>query len=70
MGNLLLLPIKFLGWTAVGLALGVGWKLGSHLVDVAMGKESLLCFPEDEQSPKPEKRSIEVVVSESPAPQA
>jgi hypothetical protein len=61
MSNLLLLPVKLLGWTAVGLALGVGWKLGSHLVGVAMGEENLLCFPESEQPPKPEQPSMKVV---------
>ncbi|MEJ2715598.1 MAG: hypothetical protein P8182_00415 [Deltaproteobacteria bacterium] len=41
MTPLTLYPLKLLGWAAVGLALGAGWKLGSHLVDVAMGEREL-----------------------------
>jgi hypothetical protein len=29
--------LKLLGWTAAGMALAVGWKLGCYLVDMAMG---------------------------------
>ncbi|MFH1116816.1 MAG: hypothetical protein V1792_23110 [Pseudomonadota bacterium] len=32
----LLLPLRILGWAAAGVALGVGWKVGSHLVETAM----------------------------------
>ncbi|MDQ7784516.1 MAG: hypothetical protein RDU20_16645 [Desulfomonilaceae bacterium] len=32
-----LLPIKLLGWAAVGLALGAGWKLGTYVVEKAAG---------------------------------
>jgi hypothetical protein len=39
MSNLTVLPLKFLGWTAAGLGLAVGWKLGSYLYDVAMDKK-------------------------------
>ena len=35
------LPLRFLGWTALGFGLAVGWKLGSHLVSVAMGEKEL-----------------------------
>jgi hypothetical protein len=38
----LLVPLRFLGAAAAGFGLAVGWKLGSHLVEVAMGKEDLL----------------------------
>jgi hypothetical protein len=61
MSNVLLLPVKLLGWTAIGLALGVGWKLGSHLVGVAMGEENLLWFPETGPSEKPNQPSLKVV---------
>ncbi|HMK36506.1 MAG TPA: hypothetical protein VK463_15640 [Desulfomonilaceae bacterium] len=57
MGNLLLFPLKLLGWTAAGLALGVGWKLGCNLVDVAMGEKTLMCFPQEEQSAKPQQEA-------------
>ena len=40
MSNLLLFPVKFLGFTALGFALGAGWKLGSYLVDVALDQET------------------------------
>ncbi len=33
MSNLLLLPAKFLGWAAVGAALGIGWKVGTLVYD-------------------------------------
>ncbi len=39
-----------LGFVAAGLALGVGWKLGCHLVDTAFGKEKIMVSPEKEQS--------------------
>lgn len=42
MAGLLLPALRLVGWTAAGFALAVGWKLGSHLVGVAMGKEDLL----------------------------
>ncbi len=41
----LLIPLRFLGAAAAGFGLAVGWKLGSHLVQVAMGKEDLLWPP-------------------------
>jgi hypothetical protein len=40
MSSLLLFPVKFLGFAAVGFALGAGWKLGSYLVDVALDQET------------------------------
>jgi hypothetical protein len=72
MNNLLLIPVKFLGWTAVGLALGVGWKLGSHLAGVAMGEETLLDFPPGKRPVRLKPHLIRVVepVSEPPSPQA
>jgi hypothetical protein len=36
-----LMLLRFLGLTAAGFALGAGWKLGSHLVDAAMGEKDL-----------------------------
>ncbi len=33
--------LRILGLAATGFALAVGWKLGSELVDVAMGKKDL-----------------------------
>ena len=41
MTPLVLYPLRLAGWAAAGLAIGVGWKLGSHLVDVAMGEREL-----------------------------
>jgi hypothetical protein len=52
MSHLLLFPIKVLGWTAVGLALGVGWKLGCHLVDVVMGEKDLMVCPAKKEGPQ------------------
>ncbi len=53
-----LLPIRILGWAAAGMALGVGWKVGTYLVDTAMGDtrvkdflESLKCRCEGEEPP-------------------
>ena len=38
----LLLPaLRLVGWAAAGFAVAVGWKLGSELVDVAMGRKTL-----------------------------
>ena len=34
-------PLRFAGYAVLGLALGVGWKLGSRLVDTAMGDREL-----------------------------
>lgn len=38
-----LLPIsfRFVGWAAAGVALGAGLKLGSYLVDAAMGEKEI-----------------------------
>ena len=41
MAGFLLFPLRLLGFAATGLVLGAGWKLGSHLVDVAMGEKEL-----------------------------
>lgn len=40
-GPLLLPALRIMGWAAAGFALAVGWKLGSELVEVAMGRKSL-----------------------------
>jgi len=40
MSHIVLFPIKMLGLAAAGLALAVGWKLGSHLVDAVFDKEA------------------------------
>lgn len=38
----LLFPaLRILGWAAAGFAVAVGWKLGSELVEVAMGRKTL-----------------------------
>jgi len=38
----LLLPaLRLVGWAAAGFAVAVGWKLGSELVEVAMGRKTL-----------------------------
>ena len=50
-----LLPlVRLLGLVAAGFALGVGWKLGSHLVDVATGEKDLL-WPSAREKDKPEQ---------------
>ncbi len=40
MSQIALFPIKLLGLAAVGLALAVGWKIGSRLVDMVFDKEA------------------------------
>ena len=56
------LPLRFLGWTALGFGLAVGWKLGSHLVSVAMGEKDLNWpFPSSEEpthDPKTESSKV------------
>lgn len=37
MVNPVFLSIRLLGLAATGIALGAGWKLGTYLVDCAMG---------------------------------
>lgn len=39
--SLLSLPFKVFGWTAAGVAFGVGWKLGSAILDAALGEKGL-----------------------------
>jgi hypothetical protein len=60
--NFLLLPVKLLGWTAVGLAAGVGWKLGCYLVDSIRSSEDpgTCCGVEDvsDSDSKPEEKRI------------
>jgi hypothetical protein len=50
-----LVPVKLLGWAATGLALGVGWKVGGYLADLALDKdkraEFLKCFSCEEEAP-------------------
>lgn len=36
MTKMLFFPLKMLGWVSAGFALGVGWKLGTYLVNSAM----------------------------------
>jgi hypothetical protein len=45
--NPLLFPIKMFGWVAAGVALGVGWKLGSYLLNAAMADENVKRFMRD-----------------------
>jgi hypothetical protein len=40
MSHIVLFPIKMLGLAAAGLALAVGWKMGSRLVEVVFDKEA------------------------------
>jgi hypothetical protein len=40
--SLILLPVKFLGIAAAGLAFGAGWKLGSYLFDEAIANREIL----------------------------
>jgi hypothetical protein len=53
------LPLRFLGWTALGFGLAVGWKLGSHLVSVAMGEKEFNwpVSPRDAPAPDPKTES-------------
>lgn len=37
MASLITLPIKMIGWTAAGVALAVGWKIGSYIINAAAG---------------------------------
>ncbi len=45
--SVILLPIKMVGFVAAGLALGVGWKLGSYLVNAVMADENVKKFTQD-----------------------
>ncbi len=45
-----LFPLRILGWAAAGVALGVGWKVGTHLVDTAMGDPRVKEFVNDLKS--------------------
>jgi len=45
MSSLIMLPLRILGWAAVGFALGAAWKLGSYLVEEVMRE-----FPENQGS--------------------
>ena len=45
--SVLLLPMKMVGFVAAGLALGVGWKLGSYLVNNVMADENVKEFARD-----------------------
>ena len=40
MSHIVLFPVKMLGLAAAGLALAVGWKVGSRLVDVVFDKQA------------------------------
>jgi hypothetical protein len=40
----LLLPLKFASWAGIGVALAVGWKLGSFLYDAATSQETRDCL--------------------------
>lgn len=46
MTNMILFPLRMLGWVSAGFALGVGWKLGSYLVNTVMQAEQLQKFAE------------------------
>ncbi len=45
----LIFPVRLLGLAAAGFALGAGWKLGGHLLDVVAGKKDLLWPKSGEQ---------------------
>lgn len=40
MSQIALFPIKMLGLAAAGLAFAVGWKVGSHLVDIVFNEQA------------------------------
>ncbi len=42
--KLLLLPVKVFGWAVAGMAIGVGWKLGTYLVNAATADENVKGF--------------------------
>ena len=54
--KLLPIPLRLIGWAAAGVALGAGLKLGSYLVDAAMGEKEIkwpnmeTLFPKDTDS--------------------
>jgi hypothetical protein len=41
MSNLIMLPVRWPGLAIAGLALGVGWKLGCYIGDVATGERTV-----------------------------
>jgi hypothetical protein len=41
MTGIILFPVKLLGLAAAGVAVGVGWKVGSYLGDVVIGEREL-----------------------------
>jgi len=42
----LLTPLKMIGFMAAGLALGIGWKVGSYIVDTVKNDEDINNFAE------------------------
>lgn len=46
----LIIPMRMLALAAAGFALGAGWKLGSHMVDIATGRKDLLWPRREEET--------------------
>jgi hypothetical protein len=44
MTPLIALPIRIIGWTAAGVALAVGWKIGSYIMNAASSSEEMQRF--------------------------
>jgi len=47
MASLMTLPVKIIGWTAAGVALAVGWKIGSYIVNAAADSDEVQRFFEN-----------------------
>jgi len=47
MTPLIALPIKIIGWTAAGVALAAGWKLGSYIINAAANNTEVQRFYEN-----------------------
>ncbi|MBI4966298.1 MAG: hypothetical protein HY913_23670 [Desulfomonile tiedjei] len=47
MSHLVLLPIKMIGWTAAGVGLAVGWKIGSYVINKAKSNSEVQRFYEN-----------------------
>ncbi|MCA1960357.1 MAG: hypothetical protein LDL33_06140 [Desulfomonile sp.] len=58
----LLIPVlRLIGWAAAGFAVAVGWKLGSELVEVAMGRKTLK-WPEWPSRPESSESKTDILM--------
>ena len=42
--RLIALPIRIIGWTAAGVSLAVGWKIGSYIMNAAASSSEVQRF--------------------------